>query len=86
VVFEALKSKQWSLLDLRTGRDFSRVADACTRAMTASDHHEWVNSAARDLLLGGDTLWQMMASTWSGNCLSTSDAASIVEAVRVILE
>lgn len=86
VVFEALKSKNWTLLDMRTGRDFSKISDACARAMTGADHHEWVGSAARDLILGTDSLWNMMASTWAGNCLLKQDADRIVNAVRVILE
>ncbi|MGA2221736.1 MAG: AAA family ATPase [Verrucomicrobiia bacterium] len=85
VVFEALKAQRWNLLDMRTGRSYSEIQDACTRAMTIPDHHEWVNSAARDLLLGGDTLWQIMASTWAGNCLTAHEAESIAKPIRVLL-
>jgi hypothetical protein len=70
---------------MRTGRTITQIDDACTRAMTAADHHEWVNSAAKDLLLGGDTLWQIMASTWTGNGLAKEEAEKIVKPIRVLL-
>jgi hypothetical protein len=46
--------------------------------MTISDHHEWVMSAAKTLLLGGDVLWQTFCATWSSACLSKMDADKIV--------
>lgn len=85
VVFDALKENRWQMLPLRTGRDYPVIEDACIRAMTNSDHHEWVNAAAKDLLLGGETLWQILASTWASNCLPKQAAESVVNAVRNLL-
>lgn len=78
VVFEGLKGKRWELLDMRTGRDISVIIDACSRAMTISDHHEWVMSAAKTLSLGGDVLWQTFCAAWSSECLSKMEADKIV--------
>jgi len=82
VVFEALKLTRWGLLPMRTGREYSEIEDACARAMTSGDHHEWVMTAAKELLLGGDTLWQMMCSEWASNCLSKDDGKRISDSIR----
>ena len=78
VVFEGLKSRKWGLLPMRTGRDFAAIEDACARAMTIGDHHEWVMSAAKMLSLGGDVLWQVFCATWSVDCLSKTEADKII--------
>jgi hypothetical protein len=82
VVFEGLKSKNWTLLDSKTVREFSALADACSRAMSAADHHEWASSAANKVHLSSDTLWQAMCSQWAGNCLTTEDATKLVNPIR----
>jgi hypothetical protein len=33
--------------------------------MTLTDHHEWVRSAANQLMCGGDVLWQAMCCEWA---------------------
>jgi hypothetical protein len=33
--------------------------------MTLADHHEWIRSAANQILCGGDVLWQAMCSEWA---------------------
>jgi predicted ATPase len=65
VVFGALKDQKWRHLWTRIGRDVSSVADACERAMTLADHHDWVRFAANQLMCGGDVLWQAMSSEWA---------------------
>jgi predicted ATPase len=65
VVFETLRKKKWGNLWSRIGRDIAWVSDACTNAMTLSDHHEWIRNAANSLLCGGDTLWQNMCAEWA---------------------
>lgn len=77
VVFEALKSKSWLSLAARTGRLYSVIVDECSRAMLATNHHEWVNQAASKLVLGGDILWQAMCAEWVKECLPAEDAAKI---------
>jgi len=66
VVFEDLRTEHWRNLWTRIGRDVASVTDACERAMTLADHHEWVRYAANQLMCGGDALWQAMASEWAG--------------------
>lgn len=82
VVFGALQKQNWTLLDTRTSRDFSMVADACNQAMTSSDHHEWVGIAASKMRLSGDTLWQIMASEWALNCLDEAVAEPVIKPIR----
>jgi hypothetical protein len=60
VVFEALGDINWAKLHERLNRNYSDVADACKQAMTYTDHHEWVRSAADRLLLSSIVLWQAM--------------------------
>src|SRR5665213_2875961 len=47
VVFEGLREKKWGFLPMRTGREPGELEDACARAMTMSDHHEWIGAAAK---------------------------------------
>ncbi|HWA91600.1 MAG TPA: AAA family ATPase [Rhizomicrobium sp.] len=84
VVFSALQKMKWGQLWARIGRDVSWVADACTSAMTLTDHHEWVRTAANSLLCGGDTLWQGMCAEWAKN-LDPAEAREISGAVEEAL-
>lgn len=45
----------------RLGRDLASTADGCERAMLLSDHHDWVNYAAKQLQVGGAALWHACA-------------------------
>jgi predicted ATPase len=78
VVFESLKAKRWELLPMRTGRDYPAIEDACARAMTIGDHHEWVMSAAKNLSIGGDVLWQIFCAAWASGCLTKMEWDKIV--------
>jgi len=82
VVFDALRGRNWQNLSERTGRKFSETADACMKAMTLPDHHEWIRYAADKLVLGGDVLRQAMCAEWATNCLSRNDAMEIVQPVE----
>jgi predicted ATPase len=65
VVFEKLRKEKWRHLWTRIGRDVASLSDACDRAMTIADHHDWIQSAANQLMCGGDVLWQAMCSEWA---------------------
>ena len=65
VVFDRLRQHHWRNLWTRIGRDIATVTDACERAMTLADHHDWVRSAANQLMCGGDVLWQAMCCEWA---------------------
>lgn len=84
VVFEALKAQQWQNLHARIGRGYSTVADACNRAMTADDHHDWVRLAADELLVAGDVLWQAMCSLWVPH-LTPEQTAKVLDPIRACL-
>jgi predicted ATPase len=84
VVFKILREKKWGNLWTRIARDISRVSDACTRAMTLGDHHEWVRYSANELMCGGDILWQAMCAEWA-SFLSSDDAAKIVLPIEEVL-
>jgi len=82
VVFEALRSANWLKVADRIKRAFSEVADACTQAMSLPEHHEWLRYAANKLVIGADTLWQVMCSEWATSCITKDDVKNIVEPVE----
>jgi predicted ATPase len=82
VVFEALRAKNWPNIAQRTGREYSKVADACLQAMSLSDHHVWISSAASALCLGGNTLWQALCAEWATGCLDSAEAKKISQPIE----
>jgi predicted ATPase len=82
VVFEALKQNNWLKVAERIKRDYSEVADACTQAMSLPEHHEWLRYAANKLVIGADTLWQVMCSEWATTCVSKDQVAGIVQPIE----
>ncbi len=82
VVFEALRSANWLKVADRIKRAFSEVADACTQAMSLPEHHEWLRYAANKLVIGADTLWQVMCSEWATSCITKDEVKNIVEPVE----
>ncbi|MBS1843880.1 MAG: AAA family ATPase [Actinobacteria bacterium] len=82
VVFPALAALNWPHMAERTNRPHADVADACTKAMLLGDHHDWVRTAASDLTLGGDFLWQVMCAEWVRSCLNEDEATRVVQAVE----
>jgi hypothetical protein len=82
VVFEALKLKNWDGIAARIGRDVSKTIDACNNAMTLSDHHEWTNTAANKLVVGGNVLWQALCAQWARDCLDKTDGKHITDAIQ----
>ncbi len=88
VVFEALKTlspQNWANAAYRTARDYSQFADACSRAMTLGNHHDWVSDAASKLVLRGDVVWQVLCAEWAKECLDKQEADKIVRAVEAVL-
>jgi predicted ATPase len=82
VVFEALADRSWLDLWVRIGRDMSSVMDECTRAMTLSDHHEWITAAANALRCSGVILWQAMCAEWAQRILKTEDARIVFQPIE----
>lgn len=85
VVFEALKEKAWQGLATRLDQSHSSIVDSCTRAMSASDEHEWVKLATDELVLGSDVLWQAMCSVWAKSCISEANARATVDVIQEAL-
>lgn len=82
VVFEQLRKKDWLSVAKRTGRDHADVVDACNRAMSLANHHDWVNRAATALVMGGDILWQAMCAEWAAGCLPVEEARKIIQPIE----
>lgn len=85
VVFGDLQEAGWLGIPARTGRDYAEVADACSQAMTLTDHHDWIRTAASRLVLTGDSLWQAMCAEWALSKLTPSIAKMIVQPITDIL-
>ena len=81
VVFAKLRKENWRNLWTRIGRDISAVSDACTRAMTLGDHHDWVRAAANELMCGSDVLWQAMCCEWA-EATPTDSLTDVIDAVQ----
>jgi predicted ATPase len=82
VVFEALRQNRWLNLAARVKRPYSDVDDACSQAMFTPHPHEWVRYAATKLVIGSDTLWQVMCSEWASTCLSAEDALRVTQPIE----
>ncbi len=77
LVFEELSSANWGDVWVKVGRSVSDVSDACNDAMTLSNHHDWIQSAATRLYLGGNVLWQALCSEWVKLKLKNEDAVAV---------
>jgi predicted ATPase len=86
VVFEALQQAGWPDVAERIGRGPAETIDALNAAMAMSNHHEWVKFSADRLTLGGEILWQALASAWAKNCATPEQLLAIAQPVRDALE
>jgi predicted ATPase len=84
-VFEALREKLWPDIAGRLGRTQSQVIDSLNKAMTLTNHHDWLTKGAEPLFVGSTQLWQAMAAAWVNHCSSKSDRDMIVEPIRDVL-
>jgi len=81
VVFQGLAEINWGDLAQRIGRGASETIDSCQSAKLLADHHAWLDHAANQLVLGGDTLWQAMCAEWATKCMSPDVAAEVGQIV-----
>ena len=81
VVFSRLKELNWGALPERIGRDYSDVADACQKAMTVPNHHEWVRASANQLRYPSDSLWLSMCAEWV-KASSEEDVKDVIEHIE----
>ncbi|MGA2569687.1 MAG: ATP-binding protein [Terracidiphilus sp.] len=82
VVFTNLRDRNWCSAAARVGRPYADFSDACSRAMTITDHHEWVGAAATTLVLGGDGLWQALCAEWAANCISEVEIRNLIRPIE----
>jgi len=86
VVFAALQANGWPGVAERVGRGPAETIDALNAAMSLSNHHDWVKSAGDRLTLGGDILWQALASSWATSCTSPAELDVVAQPVRDALD
>jgi predicted ATPase len=86
VVFDAMKAAAWPTVAQRVGRSHSNVVDACERAMTTENHHEWVRLAADELVLGGSHLWQALCAGWATQLLNPAEGKAIVTTIEQAID
>ncbi|WP_304618251.1 hypothetical protein [Paracoccus sp. (in: a-proteobacteria)] len=82
VVFEGLAAIGWPDIPNRIERGAAETIDALNAVMVMPDHHLWVNTAGDRLVIGGDMLWQVLASSWVKNCLDGQTADAVCQPVR----
>lgn len=82
VVFEALRGAGWPNVAERLGRGPAETIDALSRAMFEPDHHMWVNAVGDRLVLGGDTVWQVLCSSWAINCATQQLVDGLCQPLR----
>jgi hypothetical protein len=82
IVFQALQAAGWPDVAKRVGRGAAETIDSLNASMSLANHHDWVRVAADRLTLGGDILWQALASSWATNCATQEELRSVAEPVR----
>ncbi len=82
VVFEALEEKNWPDVPFMVNRGSSETIDELTKAMTISDHHSWVSTAADRLILGSDQLWHALCSSYAKHCATDEQRKQIFEPIQ----
>ncbi len=82
VVMEDLSANGWPGISERIGRRPSETIDVLTRAMSLSDHHDWLNEAADRLFIGTDIIWQALCSSWCATCASPAQKDAVAQPVK----
>lgn len=86
VVYSGLRDAGWPGVAERIARSPAETIDALNGAMALANHHDWVKFSADRLTLGGDILWQALASSWASNVASAEQIQSISQPVRDALD
>lgn len=68
-------------LPIPCGRRPAEAIDALNAAMALENHHDWVKAAADRLTLGGDILWQVLATCWVNRCATPPQLETVVQPV-----
>lgn len=86
VVYEGLQGQNWPGVAERIARGPAETIDALNNAMALANHHDWVKYSGDRLTLGGDILWQALASSWASNCATQEQLQAIAQIVRDALD
>ncbi len=86
VVFDSLRTIGWPDVAARIGRGPAETIDALNAAMALGDHHDWIRNSGDRLTIGGDILWQALASSWASNCATVEQIELVAQAVRDALD
>lgn len=86
IVFSDLQDSGWPDVSMRIARSPSETIDFLNKAMTFSDHHDWVREAADNLIIGGDVLWQGLCASWAQNCADDQIKSVIASPIKEALE
>jgi predicted ATPase len=81
-VFESLRDQSWPEIAERLGRTQSQIIYALLKAITLSNHHDWIIKSAEPLFIGSAQLWQVMCASWVKNCSKPSDRAMVLDPIR----
>lgn len=82
VVYDELRAFNWPDISNRVGRGPAETIDALNGAMALANHHDWVKFSADRLTLGGEILWQALASSWAIHCGHEAEKTAIADRVR----
>jgi hypothetical protein len=63
IVFDSLQARGWPDVAERIGRGPAETIDALNASMTLANHDDSVQQAGNRLTVGGDILWQALASS-----------------------
>lgn len=81
VVFQKLRPTRWDGVAQLVARPPAETIDALDRVMTIAEHHEWVVSAANQLFVGSDILWNALCTCWAAQA-QPEHVNSIVDPIR----
>jgi predicted ATPase len=81
VVYEGLQLAGWPGVAERIGRGSAETIDALNGAMALANHHDWVKFSGDRLAVGGDILWQALASCWTVSCASPDQLSGVAQPI-----
>lgn len=81
-VFRDILAGQSAALGMRLETKESSVLAALEKAVSLPDHHQWIQSAARELSQSQDYLWETMVKVWVSHCLSPEQVREFIQMIN----
>ncbi len=81
VVYDGLSGAGWPGVAERIGRGPAETIDALNGAMALANHHDWVKFSGDRLAVGGEILWQALASCWAISCATQEELQSVSQPI-----